>query len=164
VTRVRWGGGWWAFEEHEHSAAAFSFRELLARIGAVPRPQEVGRAASPRDAERGGYRFGGWQLVPISNAQQGLSQQRDGGSNPPSSSGESAANSTCVQRFKYRAATKSEFDKALGGRLQTPVVMVCKTDRRYARAATELFATGLRDVTVLRGGTDESHRQGLALE
>ena len=31
-------------------------------------------------------------------------------------------------------------------------------------AATELLATGLKDVTVLRGGTDEWHRQGLSLE
>jgi rhodanese-related sulfurtransferase len=27
-----------------------------------------------------------------------------------------------------------------------PIVVVCKTDRRSARAATELLATGLRDV------------------
>ena len=40
----------------------FSLRELLARIRAVLRRREVGRAASPRDAERGRYRFGGWQL------------------------------------------------------------------------------------------------------
>jgi DNA-binding response OmpR family regulator len=40
----------------------FSLRELLARIRAVLRRREVGRAASPRDAERGRYGFGGWQL------------------------------------------------------------------------------------------------------
>jgi DNA-binding response OmpR family regulator len=40
----------------------FSLRELLARIRAVLRRHEVGRAASPRDAERGRYGFGGWQL------------------------------------------------------------------------------------------------------
>jgi rhodanese-related sulfurtransferase len=45
-----------------------------------------------------------------------------------------------------------------------PIVVVCKTDRRSARAATELLATGLKDVAVLRGGTDEWHRQGLTLE
>jgi rhodanese-related sulfurtransferase len=45
-----------------------------------------------------------------------------------------------------------------------PIVVVCKTDRRSTRAATELLAAGLRDVTVLHGGTDEWHRQGLALE
>jgi rhodanese-related sulfurtransferase len=45
-----------------------------------------------------------------------------------------------------------------------PVVVVCKTDRRSAQAAAELRATGLQDVAVLRGGTDEWHRQGLALE
>jgi rhodanese-related sulfurtransferase len=47
---------------------------------------------------------------------------------------------------------------------QQPIVVVCKTDRRSAQAATELLAAGLRDVAVLRGGTDEWHRQGLALE
>ena len=45
-----------------------------------------------------------------------------------------------------------------------PIVVVCKTDRRSARAAAELLATGFKDVAVLRGGTDEWHRQGLALE
>ena len=45
-----------------------------------------------------------------------------------------------------------------------PIVVVCKTDRRSVKAATELVATGLGDVAVLRGGTDEWHRQGLALE
>ena len=40
----------------------FSLRELLARIRAVLRRQEAGRAASRRDPERGRYRFGGWQL------------------------------------------------------------------------------------------------------
>jgi uncharacterized membrane protein YdjX (TVP38/TMEM64 family)/rhodanese-related sulfurtransferase len=51
----------------------------------------------------------------------------------------------------------------LAARDQT-VVVVCKTDRRSARAATELLAAGLRDVAVLRGGTDGWHRQGFALE
>jgi rhodanese-related sulfurtransferase len=45
-----------------------------------------------------------------------------------------------------------------------PIVVVCKTDRRSARAATELLAAGLDNVAVLRGGTDGWHRQGLALE
>lgn len=40
----------------------FSLRELLARVRAVLRRQEIGRAARARDPERGGYRFGGWQL------------------------------------------------------------------------------------------------------
>jgi rhodanese-related sulfurtransferase len=35
-----------------------------------------------------------------------------------------------------------------------PVVLVCKTDRRSARAATELLAAGLRDVV---GGQHEQH-------
>jgi two-component system OmpR family response regulator len=40
----------------------FSLRELLARIRAVFRRQEAGRAVSQRDPERGQYRFGDWQL------------------------------------------------------------------------------------------------------
>jgi two-component system, OmpR family, response regulator len=40
----------------------FSLRELLARIRAVLRRQEAGRAVIQRDPERGRYRFGGWQL------------------------------------------------------------------------------------------------------
>jgi two-component system OmpR family response regulator len=40
----------------------FSLRELLARIRAVLRRQEAGRAASQRDPERGRCRFGDWQL------------------------------------------------------------------------------------------------------
>jgi rhodanese-related sulfurtransferase len=45
-----------------------------------------------------------------------------------------------------------------------PIVVVCKTDRRSARAAAELVAAGLRDVAVLRGGTDGWHQQGFGLE
>jgi uncharacterized membrane protein YdjX (TVP38/TMEM64 family)/rhodanese-related sulfurtransferase len=45
-----------------------------------------------------------------------------------------------------------------------PIVVVCKTDRRSARAAVELLAAGLKDVSVLRGGTDGWHQRGLALE
>src|SRR4030088_569095 len=40
----------------------FSFRELLARVRAVLRRQEMGRAARTHNPERGGYRFDGWQL------------------------------------------------------------------------------------------------------
>ncbi len=45
-----------------------------------------------------------------------------------------------------------------------PVVLVCKTDRRSARAADILLAVGVRNVTVLRGGTDGWHGLGLPLE
>ena len=45
-----------------------------------------------------------------------------------------------------------------------PIVLVCKTDRRSARAANELLAAGLGDVAVLRGGADGWHARGLALE
>src|SRR6202162_5689159 len=40
----------------------FSLRELLARVRAVLRRQEAGRAAVQREPERGRCRFGGWQL------------------------------------------------------------------------------------------------------
>jgi two-component system OmpR family response regulator len=40
----------------------FSLRELLARVRAVLRRQEIGRAARASDQERGGYRFSGWVL------------------------------------------------------------------------------------------------------
>jgi two-component system, OmpR family, response regulator len=40
----------------------FGLRELLARIRAVLRRQELGRVASHRDAEQGRYRFAGWLL------------------------------------------------------------------------------------------------------
>jgi two-component system OmpR family response regulator len=40
----------------------FGLRELLARVRAVFRRQEMGRVARTRDPERGGYRFAGWQL------------------------------------------------------------------------------------------------------
>jgi uncharacterized membrane protein YdjX (TVP38/TMEM64 family)/rhodanese-related sulfurtransferase len=45
-----------------------------------------------------------------------------------------------------------------------PIVVVCKTDRRSARAAAQLLAAGLKDIAVLRGGTDDWHQRGLTLE
>jgi rhodanese-related sulfurtransferase len=45
-----------------------------------------------------------------------------------------------------------------------PVVLVCKTDRRSVKAAETLLTAGLRDVTVLRGGTDGWHQKGLPLD
>jgi rhodanese-related sulfurtransferase len=48
--------------------------------------------------------------------------------------------------------------------LARPVVLVCKTDRRSARAAETLLAAGLHDVAVLRGGTDGWHQRGLPLD
>jgi rhodanese-related sulfurtransferase len=38
------------------------------------------------------------------------------------------------------------------------IVLVCKTDRRSARAAAELLAAGVSNVAVLRGGTREVWR------
>jgi two-component system OmpR family response regulator len=40
----------------------FSLRELLARVRAVLRRQEMGRVTRTHDPERGGYRFDGWHL------------------------------------------------------------------------------------------------------
>jgi DNA-binding response OmpR family regulator len=40
----------------------FGLRELLARVRAVLRRQEIGRVARTLAPQRGGYRFGGWQL------------------------------------------------------------------------------------------------------
>jgi rhodanese-related sulfurtransferase len=40
----------------------------------------------------------------------------------------------------------------LGSLAETPVALVCKTDKRSASAATLLGSAGLRDVVVLRGG------------
>jgi rhodanese-related sulfurtransferase len=45
-----------------------------------------------------------------------------------------------------------------------PVVLVCKTDRRSARAADMLLAAGVADVAVLRGGTDGWQQRGLPLD
>jgi rhodanese-related sulfurtransferase len=57
----------------------------------------------------------------------------------------------------------SEHAEALAS-LNEPIVLVCKTDRRSARAASELSVLGVRNVAVLRGGTDGWHEQGLPLE
>jgi rhodanese-related sulfurtransferase len=40
----------------------------------------------------------------------------------------------------------------LGSLIETPVVLVCKTDKRSANAAALLGSAGFRDVVVLRGG------------
>jgi two-component system, OmpR family, response regulator len=41
----------------------FSLRELIARIRAVLRRQEIGRVARLSDPEGGAYRFNGWKLI-----------------------------------------------------------------------------------------------------
>jgi rhodanese-related sulfurtransferase len=43
----------------------------------------------------------------------------------------------------------------------TPIVLVCKTDVRSARAAALLDAAGFRDVRVLRGGMARWSAAGL---
>jgi two-component system OmpR family response regulator len=46
----------------DYLAKPFGLREMLARVRAVLRRHEMGRAARARDLERGGYRFNGWSL------------------------------------------------------------------------------------------------------
>lgn len=46
----------------DYLAKPFSLRELLARVKAVLRRQEIGRNSRHQAHERGGYRFGGWVL------------------------------------------------------------------------------------------------------
>ncbi len=46
----------------DHVVKPFSLRELLARVRAILRRQEMGRVARVRDPECGGYRFDGWRL------------------------------------------------------------------------------------------------------
>jgi rhodanese-related sulfurtransferase len=49
----------------------------------------------------------------------------------------------------------------LGSLTETPVVLVCKTDKRSASAAAMLDAAGFRDVFVLRGGMVRWNEAGL---
>ena len=71
-----------------------------------------------------------------------------GGSNPPSSSGESAANSTFMQRFKYRAATKSEFDKRRRrvAALQFMVQQDAAAQGQRPRMVSDFGGAAIRDV------------------
>jgi len=46
----------------DYMTKPFGLRELLARIRAVLRRQELGRVASHRETEQGRFRFSGWQL------------------------------------------------------------------------------------------------------
>lgn len=49
----------------------------------------------------------------------------------------------------------------LGDLERRPVVLVCRTDRRSAKAAAALRTAGFADVAVLRGGMEQWHRAGL---
>ena len=49
----------------------------------------------------------------------------------------------------------------LGSLIETPVVLVCQTDKRSANAAAVLDAAGFRDVLVLRGGMMRWNGAGL---
>jgi len=46
----------------DYLAKPFSLGELLARVRAIVRRHEMGRAVRARNPERGGYRFNGWLL------------------------------------------------------------------------------------------------------
>ncbi|HEV2336895.1 MAG TPA: VTT domain-containing protein [Stellaceae bacterium] len=46
----------------------------------------------------------------------------------------------------------------------TPVVLVCRTDKRSTTAATLLRDAGFRDVGVLRGGMEQWNQKGLPIE
>jgi rhodanese-related sulfurtransferase len=45
-----------------------------------------------------------------------------------------------------------------------PVILVCRTDKRSATAATLLRDAGFRDVEVLRGGMEQWNQNGLPIE
>jgi len=47
----------------------------------------------------------------------------------------------------------------LGSLTETPVVLVCRTDKRSQQAAAILRNNGVREVMVLRGGMEEWTRQ-----
>jgi uncharacterized membrane protein YdjX (TVP38/TMEM64 family)/rhodanese-related sulfurtransferase len=52
----------------------------------------------------------------------------------------------------------------LTGAPKRPVVLVCKTDKRSAKAAEMLRSAGFRDVQVLRGGMEQWQREAAAAE
>jgi rhodanese-related sulfurtransferase len=54
--------------------------------------------------------------------------------------------------------------QSLSGFKQTPVVFVCKTDRRSAKAAQLLMDSGFEQVSVLRGGMEYWQRSGYPVE
>jgi rhodanese-related sulfurtransferase len=47
---------------------------------------------------------------------------------------------------------------------ETPVILVCRTDKRSAAAATLLRDAGFQDVAVLRGGMEQWNQKGLPIE
>jgi rhodanese-related sulfurtransferase len=53
----------------------------------------------------------------------------------------------------------TQLDQLAGDR--RPIVVVCKTDRRSAIAASQLLAAGAAEVSVLRGGMETWRRLGL---
>lgn len=52
----------------------------------------------------------------------------------------------------------------LGHLVRRPVILVCRTDRRSARATEILRGAGFADVAVLRGGMEQWNRAGLPIE
>jgi rhodanese-related sulfurtransferase len=47
---------------------------------------------------------------------------------------------------------------------RSPLVVVCRTDKRSASAAALLRDAGFRDVQVLRGGMERWNRHGLPVD
>ena len=52
----------------------------------------------------------------------------------------------------------------LGDLERSPVILVCRTDKRSARAAEMLRGAGFADVAVLRGGMEQWNRAGLPIK
>jgi rhodanese-related sulfurtransferase len=61
------------------------------------------------------------------------------------------------------AALQQRLDE-LGDRLAQPVAIVCRTDRRSAKAAALLARKGFSDVHVVRGGMMKWNEAGLPVE
>jgi rhodanese-related sulfurtransferase len=54
--------------------------------------------------------------------------------------------------------------QSLSGLKETPLVFVCKTDKRSAKAAQLLRNAGFQQVSVLRGGMEGWQRSGYPVE
>jgi sterol desaturase/sphingolipid hydroxylase (fatty acid hydroxylase superfamily)/rhodanese-related sulfurtransferase len=61
------------------------------------------------------------------------------------------------------SAFESRLDE-LGGLEPTPLVLVCRTDKRSAKAADILRGAGLSDVSVLRSGMEQWNHSGFPVE
>ena len=101
----------------------FNLRELLARVRAVLRRFDVGRAAPARDPERGRFRFSGWQLdrktrrltdpagapVTLTKGEYALSARLSGCAAAPAQPRASAAGHAHCMRMSSTAASTCRF-------------------------------------------------------